>query len=170
MEKDAKSLELNLKKIHIKKIYVLNIIVFLILATTLWMNIQKNCVFIKDKWKYKNQIIGGIEGINYSNIIEWIRKNTRKHDLISFQFDDTGAIHILSERPFVIFPRALDREYNHDTSIQFLKYYKPKYVFIHNESIDKTPLRFNETIEKACMDLNYTPLEIIDRHKIWHLP
>lgn len=164
-EKKTKSPKENLKKFYRKKIYVLYSIVFLISGITLWSNIQKNCSFIGDKWKYKNQIIGGIEGLNYSNIIEWIRNNTRNHDLISFQFDDVGAVHILTERPFIVFPRV----YDYETSITFLEYYKPRYLIIHNENIGKTPLRFNETIEKACRELNYTPLEIIDRHKIWYL-
>ncbi len=158
---------ISLNRINIKKNYILYFVILIISTIFLWRNVQNNCLFIGDKWIYKNQIFGGYEKINISNLIEWIRKNTNKYDLIAFQYDDVGEIHILSERPFVIFPKHPN--YNYELLIRFLKYYKPQYIIIHNEHFSLTPLKFNETIEKACIDLNYTPLDIIDRHKIWNL-
>jgi len=164
IKKNIHFFKLNKKRIPINK-SMLYIIIFVISTATLWNNVQENCFFIYDKWKYKNQIHGGYEEKNISNLVKWIKWNSKKDDLIAFQYDNVGEIHVLTERPFVIF----SKRFNYRKLIKFLKYYKPRYIILHNENVNRTPFKFNETIENACKDLNYTSLDIIDRHKIWHL-
>ena len=157
--------KMKLAKINIRKIHVLYFVMFAFTAMVILRNVQSNCLFISDKWRHKNQIFGGYEKTNLFNLIEWIKKNTGKNDLIAFQFDDIGEIHILSGRPLVILPRHS----SYELLIKFLKYYRPHYVILHNEHLNKTPLIFNKMIEEVCMELGYSPSDIIDRHKIWSI-
>jgi len=148
---------------------ILSLLVFLFLTGALWTIVRKNCRFIAQNWESKNEIIGGREAIDITELIEWIKTNTGKNELLSFQYDNIGEIHVLTGRPTVILPRKRENEYIFATMIRFFRYYRPKYLFLHTENLPDQPLQFNSTLKQVCEELNYSPLEIVTRHKIWVL-